>query len=362
MKIALDYPVSARGKTTEGGSVRAFGYKTGEFEIPEATVDDCPILIEFRSGQQSVPVQRYRHDPRTGQVFRAVGTVGNATRTRSLTRAYDGLLSFNDLFEVLRKEHESTARAGKTVLPEFSPLLTFLISRHPFDQHPIAEAKQADLGKSREEAQAALSRYLVVKGMIWEPCGEPMLKVARGNQAWGMGLGLNNYFSADWQTYYFSIDEFEQANQWIDTLDAEVKQRPRANASMNIDDSYRVVLRGGVEDILQLGRYTMMKVVRAGANLADQSVDVITTYAQLKRLLETPADDLTDIVVDEIASAINYLCEADENELIIYAEHSMGASREPRLRQLRPAVDLHIRRWQDRPINILTAKSAHLPR
>jgi hypothetical protein len=360
MEIELLYPVSARAQDEHGFDVTAFGFRSGKFEIRDATDRDYPMLIEFRSGVASHPVQRYRFDPDNGQVYRPVGTVRNAVKTGELTRAYDSQLSFNDLFRNLQSTHVSAARSGKVVLPEFSERLTFVVSRYPFESHQLRNVRQDDLAKHLEEARAMLAGYVVIGGVIWQPCDEPTFKVARGNEAWHVGLGLHNYYSQDWQTFYFSLDEFEMAAQWIDVLDAEVRQRPRATATVAMEaPEYQVVTRGGVEDMRQLVKNVLEKLVRV--SLADQTPDIIAEYARLKRFLLTPSADIDDEAVDGIVEAVDRMCTADENDDIVYDPRPQTRQREYRLAQLRRGIDLHIRRWHDRPVHVITVRSTRKP-
>jgi hypothetical protein len=355
MEIELHYPVSARAQDGHGVDVNAYGFRSGKFEIPDATDRDYPMLLEYRSGMASHPVQRYRFDLETGQVYRPVGTARNALKTRELTRSYDNKLSFNDLFQNLRASHEAAAKSGKMVVPEFNEKLTFVVGRYRFDDHRLQNVRQEDLARHFEEAKAMLDDYVVIGGVIWQPCEEPTFKVARGNDAWGVGLGLHDYYSPDWQTYYFSLDEFEMATQWIDVLDAEVRQRPRANATLVMAPEYHAMKRGGVEDARQMVKNLMQKIVRL-ADLADQTPDIIAEYASLKRFVTMPAADIDDHAVDEILEAVDRICAADEDGEIAYASHPQTRPREYRLAQLRRAIDLHIRRWQDRPVNLMASK------
>ena len=193
-----------------------------------------------------------------------------------------------------------------------------------------------------------------MNGAIWQPCDEPTLKVSRGNDAWGMHLGLHEFYSRDWHTYYLAVDEFDLAYEWIGTLDNEVKQRPRLEPKIVIDPRYQTVTRGAVEDVRQLCRHVMQKVGRATDNLAEQRPDVIMAYSDLKRFLEIQSEHLDDADVDAAVATFDRLCTADENQKMAYeAPNPLRVSNAP-LRQMRTAVDLHIRRWQDRPINIVT--------
>jgi hypothetical protein len=357
MEIELHYPVSARAQDEHGFDVTAYGYRIGKFEVRDATDRDYPMLLEYRSGMASHPVQRYRFDPETGQVYRPVGTVNNANKTKELTRSHDNQLSFNDLFQNLRKSHETAARSGKIVVPEFDAKLTFVISRYPFEGHRLQNVRQGDLARHFDEAQAMLERYVVIGNMVWQPCDEPTFKVARGNEAWGIGLGHHDYYSPDWHTYYFSIDEFEMATQWIDVLDAEVRQRPRANATLVIAPEYQSIRRGGVEDARQMARHMMQKVV-SFSDLADQTPDVIAGYASLKRFVTIPPAEVDDHAVDDVLEVVDRICAADENGEFAYAPIAQTRPREYKLAQLRRAIDLHLRHWQDRPVNVMTAKQS----
>ncbi|MCZ7861132.1 hypothetical protein O9X98_06900 [Agrobacterium salinitolerans] len=352
MKIELKYPVTARAKVAGDVKVQAFGILTGKFELPEATDASHPIAVDFHSGKTETP-QRFRFDLETGQVYRYVGTVNNAVKAGSLTGGYDGELAFNELFSTQRSQYEFLVKAGKPVTPELRPPLAFVADRHPFGEG-VAETNQSDVRKCFDQTQDHLSTYVVVNGAIWQPCAEPTLKVSRGNDAWGMHLGLHEFYSRDWHTYYFAIDEFDLAYEWIGTLDDEVKQRPRLEPKIVIDPRYQTVTRGAVEDVRQLARHVMQKVGCATDNLAEQRPDVIMAYSDLKRFLETPSEQIDDADVDAAVATVDRLCTADENQQIAYeASHPLRPRNTP-LRQFRTAVDLHIRRWQDRPINIVT--------
>lgn len=355
MKIELLYPVSADAQDEHGFDVTAYGYRIGTFEVTAATDRDYPMLMEYRSGMASHPVQRYRFDPETGQVYRPVGTANNANKTKELTRSHDNQLSFNDLFRNLQASHEAAARSGRIVVPDFDAKLTFVVRRYLFDDHRLQNVREGDLARHFDEAQAMLDEYVVIGRMIWQPCDEPMFKVARGNEAWGVGLGHHDYYSPDWHTYYFSIDEFEMATQWIDVIDAELRQRPRANATLVMAPEYQAIKRGGVEDARQMVKNLMQKIVRL-SDLADQTPDVIAEYARLKRFITTPQADIDDHAVDQILEAVDRICAADENGEIAYAPNPQTRPREYKPAQLRRAIDLHIRRWQDRPVNVVTAR------
>ncbi|MCS4089353.1 hypothetical protein [Rhizobium sp. BK176] len=357
MEIELFYPVSAAAQDERGFDVKAYGYRLGKFDIPAATDQDYPLLMEYRSGMASHPVQRYRFDPETGQVYRTVGTANNANKTKELTRSHDNQLSFNDLFRNLQASHEAAARSGKIVVPDFDPKLTFVVSRYLFDNHRLQNVRERDLARHFDEAQALLAEYVVIGGMIWQPCDEPTFKVARGNESWGIGLGHHDYYSPDWHTYYFSIDEFEMAMQWIDVLDTELRQRPRANATLAMAPEYQAVRRGGVEDARQMVKNMMQKIVRL-SDLAEQTPDIIQDYARLKRFITASPADTDEDAVDEILEAVDRICAADEKGEIAYAPNPQTRPRELKLAQLRRAVDLHTRRWQDRPVNVMTTRAA----
>jgi hypothetical protein len=356
MKIDLRYPVTARAKNAQGVKVQAFGILTGEFDLPEGTELSHPMAMEFRSGKSETP-QRFRFDLETGQVLRYVGTVNNALKAGSLTGGYDGELAFNDLYRSQRHQFDFLAKAGKSISPELPEGRAFVADRHPFGEG-LAEVTQGDVQKCFDQTQDHLAVYVVVNGAIWQPCPEPTLKVSRGNEAWGLSLGLHEFYSQDWHTYYFSVDEFDLAYEWINTLDEEVKQRPRLEPTILLDPRYQATRRGGIEDARQFARHVMEKVARAADNLAEQRSEVIMAYSELKRFIETPSEQIEDEHVDAAVATIERLCASDGKHEIVYMTPSMLRAKETPLKQLRSAVDLHIRRWQDRPINVVTTRTS----
>lgn len=359
MKIDLEYPITARAEDDQGRKVQAFGVLTGSFEIPDATDASHPMAIEFRSGRVETP-QRYRFDIETGQVLRYMGSANNAAKTGSLAAVYDGEPSFDDLYRAREKHYEFLRTAGKAIIPEPDPVRRFVPSRHKFGEG-LAKVNEEDVRRCFEEARIHLSAYCVVNGAIWQPCREPTLKVSRGNDAWGVNIGNHDFYSRDWHTYYFSVDEFDAACDWIDTLDAEVKQRTRTQPAIVVHPQFQAVTRGGLEDIRHLARHVAEKVARAGDNLADQRPGIIMAFSDLKRFLETAPADIDDDEVEAIVATVDGLCRADENKEIVYAEPDLLKSKSSPLRQMRGAVDLHIRRWQDRPINIVTKRPSPKP-
>ncbi|MCV9964930.1 hypothetical protein OIU34_23840 [Pararhizobium sp. BT-229] len=359
MKINLSYPVTARAEDDQGRKVHAFGVLTGSFEIPDAADESHPMAIEFRSGKVETP-QRYRFDIETGQVLRYMGSVTSALKTGSLAPVYDGEPSLDDLYRAQDKQYEFLRKAGQPVIPELEPERRLVPSRYKFAEG-LAKVNKDDTRRCHEETRIHLSHYRVINGAIWQPCREPTLKVSRGNDAWGVNIGNHDFYSRDWHTYYFSVDEFDAACEWIDTLDAEVKQRTRTQPAIVVHPQFKAVTRGGLEDIRHLARHVAEKVARAGDNLADQRPGVIMAFSDLKRFLETPPADIDDDEVDAIVATVDGLCRADENGEIAYAEPDLLRPKSAPLRQLRGAVDLHIRRWQDRPIYIVTKRPSPTP-
>jgi hypothetical protein len=363
MLISLDYPVNARATLPllDGHvKVNGFGLLTSAFEIPDAKQGMLPVVVEFQSGRTGAPRVKYRQDQSSGQYFRSGGTVNNAVKNGAMTPSWDGEPCFSALERLRHREHDKLRAEGAVVWPERTANLQ---QRDTFDQ--LSQVNQSDVGRCRLEAQEFLSHCLVADKMIWVPCSEPLLKVKRGNEYWVIELDNHRHYAHDWHTYLFSIDEFDEAVQWLDVLNDELGERPKRDAVMVVHNA-AVHRNGAVEDALELARNVMSKVATAAANLADQTSEVIGIYAKLKTVIEADAGELEARDIDEALSSILRLCDIDEEGGIEMKELDYEQRREQLYRRdyplhrLRGAVDLHHRRWQDRSISFQIANRGAL--
>jgi hypothetical protein len=359
MKIKLQYPVTACAEDHEGRNVHAFGILTGAFEIPEDNETNYPMAIEFRSGKVETP-HRYRFEIETGQVFRCLGSSANADKTGRLAAVYDREPSIEDFYHKQSHQYETLRKMGRPIIPNLEPERSFVASRHQFGEGLI-KVNKSEQQRCFDDIQSYLADYRVIKGMIWQPCREPTLKVSRGNDSWGVNIGHHDYYAKDWHTYYFAVDEFDTACEWIDTLDTELKQRPRTTTTIVVHPQYQAVTQGGLEDIRHLAQHVEQKIARASDNLADQRSEVIFAFAQLKEFLEADPSTISDDDVDTVVATIVRLCEADCDGTIVYAKPDLLRPKSAPLQQFRTAIELHIRRWNDRLIHIVTDRSALIP-
>jgi hypothetical protein len=353
MKIALRYPVKARAKNGAGQKVIGFGHLVGEFEIRSASAASHPFAIEFRSGKRGdVPV-RFRFDPESGQLFRQAGSVKSAIEGGSFYYGTESNLAYTLRFQSLNAEYHTLKNAGARVEPGMEGGKWFSSQGTLFAGDGLASVNRTDLDECLGSMTEYLADYVVVDGIVWEPCPEPLLTVQKGTDTWNIHLGFNEYYGPDWHTYKFSVDEFELANRWIDTLCDQVQIRPRMPAEIVVDPQYRVVRSGAVADVRALAWRVLDKVSTAKPNLAWQSPEVIEEFAALKRI----ATQLDGEVCDDLASSavhiMTRLCERDAAGEIEYADPGAPRGRNYTLAQLRRTVDLHAERWNNRPINVV---------
>ena len=362
MKCDIRYPVNVRATTAFGVKLHAFGMIHGLFEIPVVKDDAYPVVATFQSGRVGEARIRYRQDLDTGQMYRHSCTLNALRETFEPGTHFDDEPGYNLLIHMRDKEYRDLVTLEKRVCPNpnDNPSLTFM-KRTNFSDHHLEAVNSEDMARCFGEAEAVFERYIIIGNNLWEPCREPTLKVKRGTNTWNIEIGHHDFFSTDWNTYYFALDEFEEARQWQDILDEELGEKPRRDVSLELMDGFKSVCPGSVEDAKQLVRRVMSKVAEAGESLADQSPAVISTYAMLKEFAELGAENIENEDVDAAFIRIFDLCQRDEEGGISYTAKPPGGGRNYRLCELRQAIDLHHRKWQDRPIEMAMPGATRTP-
>ncbi len=362
VKFDLRYPVNARATTAFGVKLHAFGMVRGLFDISVVKDDTHPVVATFQSGRVGEARIRYRQDLETGQMYRHSCTLNVLRETLEPGTHRDDEPGYDLLLHMRDREYRDLVTLDKRVCPNPSdnPSLSFM-RRMNFADHHLDTVNSDDMARCLAEAEAVLERYVIIGNNLWEPCREPTLKVKRGTNTWNIEIGHHDFFSSDWNTYYFALDEFDEARQWQDILDEELGEKPRRDVSLELMDGFKSVCPGSIEDARQLVCRVMRKVAEAGESLADQSPSIITTYAMLKEFMELGIEDIENEDIDNAFGRVFDLCRCDEEGGITYTAKSPGGGRNYRLRELRQAIELHHRKWQDRPIDMAMPGATRAP-
>lgn len=350
MKIKLRYPANARLKNADGKVAAAFGNLLGEFEIPEADAASYPIAIELRPDRREDVPERYRFDPADNRLFRWCGKVA---WVRKESKFKDGGGVARDFASLYRDEMAAAvawAKSGKPLfgdLPRRAEELTYDHS----DLYRLAGASldANDLHRSAARTQAYLDGCLVVDGVIWEPCEEPVLRVSSGHTNWWITAG-NYDHGYDWHDYVFGIDEFEFATAWLDTLDSEFGARPRKPPTLHLDPAYRVTVEGAYRDARNMAAFLVGKIAGSTVNLGDHGLDVLDAYVGLRKFVARPGYTLDDEAIEGYFELFKLLVDAEADGQVSYKNTHWSKDRGTSLKFLAEAYSLHLRRWEERPI------------
>jgi hypothetical protein len=220
-----------------------------------------------------------------------------------------------------------------------------------------------DLEDTHRRFQAILEQYIIAKNRIWTPCDEPMIVVRRGRSHWGMTLSHDVKLTQDWATFAFSLAEVDYARDWIDVLNSEFKQREIREIEINVAPGISSATNVIGKIAKALSQATIENLSLGGQKLQDQHPEVIGIYAQLKTFLDKPVEDIATDEAERHIYKIKRICDIDEDGGINYildprADCKLNGIRaiDPKeFKKFRSIVDLHIKRIQDRPVELSPA-------
>jgi hypothetical protein len=348
MRIGLRCPLHARAGTELGQSVRAFGTDTFGFDIREASTDEYPVAISFRSGRSGESKIVYRRSAETGQMFRSVGRVQRVMDDRNFRtfhekarQGFNALLSNDDaLYEKLKAQK-------RPVYPDDLGSRTRWI---PLAEAGLASVNGEDIKDRRREAQGILDRYRIVGDSIWEPCREPVFVLQRGTTAWTTYLVDLHVASRSWEAHYFAADEHDRAVAWMDVQDAEIKTCPHVEGTVTYAPDFSSAVPGERQHIAHVADLVIETMRSATYNIGDYPAEAIILFGSLKKFTDEFDVNHSEEAVENAILAISRLCELEEEGLLVRQRYFDGA-KEGILAPYKNSIVLHVRRFEDRRVS-----------
>jgi hypothetical protein len=363
-------PICVDARDENGEIWKTFSGRQITLRFREVAEESLPIVISFTDGKVGTARQHYRQDPNTGQMYYMSGMV---------KRLEEGYLS-----EVLpyientnipalgrftyadTQLYKATADKIKVWPPRDTYEHKRSIPRHEWvpslyqDLPNDFSIDEADINAWKQEKQTAIDELVIIKNRVWSPCHEPRLVVSRGNAHWNINLTNNEHFPKDWMRFDFSANEFEFAKDWINVLNAEHKTRETRETNIDVSPSFVSTRNHIAVSTKRLAYAAMENLIRGNPALHEQHPEIIATYAQLKSFLAKDNQTISDEMSEDVMLKIARICEIDREGGVVYniPEDSRrtlngNGNHDPKeFKRYEKAVNLHIRRLRERPIEI----------